>query len=315
MPQNGTLSGVHKNIQLAQETGSPVAAAEGNSGGETHATVGHGGGHSEGPPNPLAEYPALYYSLVAGLVFLTIAGIAFFTTRGLNRRTPSRKQAFIEQCVASITHFSRAAIGEGGEKFAPLVGTVFAFVLISNLMGVLPFVFNSPHGEGLASLLPAPTANLSMTIAVSLVVFLVVQAVGIKENGLGGYLKHFAGPVWWLSWLIFPIEFIGALVKPISLSIRLFGNVFGEETVIAVLVGLAVSALPAFLPIPFQFPMLVFGVFGSIVQAGVYTILTCAYIALSIGEHDSHGGHHEVDEFGAQVPGAIPAGAIANQAH
>ncbi|MES2463772.1 MAG: F0F1 ATP synthase subunit A [Armatimonadota bacterium] len=315
MPQNGTPNNVQKNIRLAQESGSPIGGHEAVPGGETHESVGHGGGH-EGPSNPLAEYPSLYYSLIAGIVFLVIAGIAVITTRSLNRRNPSRRQAFIEQCVASITHFSRAAIGDGGERFAPLIGTVFAFVLLSNLMGVLPFVFNSPHGEGLASLTPAPTSNLSMTIAVSLIVFFVVQYVGIKENGFGNYLKHFAGPVWWLSWLIFPIEFVGALVKPVSLSIRLFGNVFGEETVIAVLVALAASTLPAFLPIPFQFPMLVFGVFGSIVQAGVYTILTCAYIALAIGEHDSHGHHSPSDEFGADVPGGHnnPA-AIANQTH
>ena len=317
MPQNGTPNNVHEYRQVAQGMGSPATGHDESPVGATHETVGHGGGH-EAPPNPLAEYQPLYYSAIAGFVFLIIAGIAFFTTRGLNRRTPSRKQAFIEQCVASITHFCRAAIGDGGEKFAPLIGTVFAFVLISNLMGVLPFVIANPHHEPgvLASATPAPTSNLSMTLAVSLIVFLTVQYVGIKENGIGGYLKHFAGPVWWLSWLIFPIEFVGALVKPISLSIRLFGNVFGEETVIAVLVALGVSTLPAFLPIPFQFPMLVFGVFGSIVQAGVYTILTCAYIALSIGEHDSHGHHAPTDEFGAELPGASHAPAtIANQTH
>ena len=313
MPQNGTPNNVPKYRQIAQETGSPTMGHDELPAGATHETVGHGGGHEE-PHNPLAEYQPLYYSGIAGFVFLIIAGIAFFTTRGLNRRTPSRKQAFIEQCVASITHFSRAAIGDGGERFAPLIGTVFAFVLI----GVLPFVFANPsHEPGvLASATPAPTSNLSMTLAVSLIVFLVVQYVGIKENGIGGYLKHFAGPVWWLSWLIFPIEFVGALVKPISLSIRLFGNVFGEETVIAVLVALGVSTLPKFLPIPFQFPMLVFGVFGSIVQAGVYTILTCAYIVLSIGEHDDHGHHAPTDEFGAELPGAFHApAAIANQTH
>jgi len=155
-----------------------------------------------------------------------------------------------------------------------------------------------------------------MTIAISLIVFVVVQYVGIKSNGIGGYFKHFAGPIPALAPLIFPIEIVGALVKPVSLSIRLFGNIFGEETVIAVLVGLAVTSLPKFLPIPFQLPMVMFGVFGSIVQAGVYVILTCAYIALAIGEHDDHGHHHEVDEFGAQEPGGVHASyAIANQTH
>jgi F-type H+-transporting ATPase subunit a len=182
---------------------------------------------------------------------------------------------------------------------------VFTFVLVSNLMGVLPTVIGKSH-SGLLHLIPAPTSNLSMTLALALVVFIVVQMVGIRENGLGGYLKHFAGPIPALSPLMFPLEIIGALAKPLSLSIRLFGNVFGEETVIAVLVGLAVASLPAFFPIPFQFPMLAFGVFGSLVQAGVFTILTCAYISLSIGDHESHGHgseEHDVkDEFGAPVP-------------
>jgi F-type H+-transporting ATPase subunit a len=315
LPQNGTPNSIPENIRLAQETGSPANGNPEAPVGATHETVGHAGAH-EGPANPLAEYPSTYYSLVAGLVFLIIAGIAFFTTRGIRSRGPSRRQTFIEQCVESINHFCRVAIGDGGERFAPLIGTIFAFVLISNLMGVLPAVFNSPHHEGLASFLPAPTSNLSMTIAVSLIVFVVIQYVGIKENGLGGYLKHFAGPIWWLAPLIFPIEFIGALVKPVSLSIRLFGNVFGEETVIAVLVALGMTLIPGLPIIPIQFPMLIFGVFGSIVQAGVYAILTSAYIALAMGEHDDHGHHAPTDEFGAELPGPFHApAAIANQTH
>jgi len=308
LPQSGTPANIKQILQVAQETGgaSPAGIT-----GETHATVQH----EEGAGNLLAEHPSSYYTGVALLVFLFIVIFAFVTTRNLTTRGPSRAQTLIEQCVASMQHFCRQAIGEGGERFTPLIGTIFAFVLVSNLMGSLPAVFMKTH-EGVASFLPAPTANLSMTIAVSLVVFFVVQYVGIKENGIGGYLKHFAGPMPVLAPLIFPIEVIGALVRPVSLSIRLFGNVFGEETVVAVLVALAVSMLPKWLPVPLQFPMLVFGVFGSIVQAGVYVILTCAYIALAIGEHDSHGHHHEVDVFGAEEPGGPHAPyAIGNQTH
>lgn len=286
-----------------------VAQAEGGAGQEANEATGHEPTHAttehEGPHNPLAEHPAGYYSLMGLLAAIIIVVFAAVTTRNLTKRTPGRKQALIEQCVASIRVFCRNAIGEGGERFAPLVGTIFAFVLISNLFGILPFVAHKTP-EGLTSVTPAPTANLSMTLAISLIVFVVVQYVGIKENGIVGYLKHFAGPIKALSPLIFIIEIVGAFVKPISLSMRLFGNVFGEETVIAVLVGLAFTTLPAFLPIPFQFPMLMFGVFGSIVQAGVYTILTCAYIALSMGDHDDHGNgleHDDIkDEFGAHVP-------------
>lgn len=297
----------HKNIQVAQ-------AEEGEApghGGETHATVGvahHGGGH-EAPASPLAENPAFWYSIVALIPIAAVLGFGLFgTSKGTKKRAPSKRQTLLEQGVASITYFCRNAIGEGGERFAPLVGTVFAFVLVANLIGVLPTVFvnnhdATPQSPSLRHFFPAPTANLSMTLAISFWVFLVVNYVGIKENGFGGWLKHFAGPIPALAPLLFPIEFIGALVKPISLSIRLFGNVFGEEAVIAVLVSLSVAATGV---IPFQFPMLAFGVFGGLVQAAVYSILTCAYIALSIGDHDDHGHgaeHDDIkDEFGAHVP-------------
>jgi F-type H+-transporting ATPase subunit a len=290
-----------------------IIVAQAEAGGHeetgTHEAVGHGeGGHGEGAPNPLAEHSSWYYSGVGLFVALIIlVFVAVCRAGGLHKRLRSKGQALLEQGVASMNFFCRNAIGPGGERFTPLVATVFTFVLVSNLMGVLPTVFQKGHEAGsVLHVLPAPTANLSMTLALALVVFVVVQAVGIKENGLGGHLKHFAGPIPALSPLMFPLEIIGALAKPLSLSIRLFGNVFGEETVIAVLVGLAVLALPAFVPIPFQFPMLAFGVFGSLVQAGVFTILTCAYISLSLGDHDDHGHgaeHDDVkDEFGAHVP-------------
>lgn len=305
MPQVGGTP-QHNKPYIIVAQGASEEGVQGDA--ETHAAVEHGagGGHEEGPENPLAEHSPWYYSGVGLFVALIIVGFVLICRAGgLHTRLRSKGQALLEQGVESMNHFCRNAIGPGGEKFTPLIATVFTFVLVSNLMGVLPTVFGRSH-EGVLHLIPAPTSNLSMTIALALVVFIVVQAVGIRENGIGGHLKHFAGPIPALSPLMFPLEIIGALAKPLSLSIRLFGNVFGEETVIAVLVGLAVVALPKFPFIPFQFPMLAFGVFGSIVQAGVFTILACAYISLSLGDHDDHGHgaqHDDVkDEFGAPVP-------------
>lgn len=306
MPQLGTPQ---KTIIVAQagEHGVTPEAGAGAHGTETHASVGHGA--EAGPTSPLAEYSPYWYSGVGLIVFMIMVAFMAITTRNLTRRAPGKAQALVEQCVASMNHFCRNAIGPGGEKFAPFVGTMFAFILTSNLIGVLPLIFNKPHNEPpshapLASLWPAPTTNISVTFALGLIVFVVSLYVGIKENGIGGFFKHLAGPIWWLSWLIFPIELISFMVRPISLAMRLFGNIFGEEMVAAVLVTLAITMLPWFIPIPLQLPMLMFGVFGAIVQAGVFTILTCAYISLAIGEHGDHG---HGDDHGHDAHAAVAA--------
>lgn len=292
------------NGQQIELKGWQVAQAEPGAGGETPAagegtahtaTSGHeGGGHAE--HNPLAEHGPEYYSFVGlGIAVLLLAVIGS-KAQNPTARNPSKGQLLAEQMVASMRHFCKGIVGAGGERFAPLVGTLFAFILCSNLCGVIPLYWKK--GEGMAeSFTPAPTANLSMTIALGLIVFVVFNWEGIKANGLGGHLKHFAGPIPALAPLIFPIELIGALVRPISLGMRLFGNVFGEETVIAVLIAMAAATWV----IPFHVPMLAFGVFGSIVQAGVFAILTCSYISLSIGDHghDDHGHEHGEDSHGA----------------
>lgn len=271
-------------------------AAEGSHDEGTHAAVGHVGGHA-GPVrhDKLGEHVAEWYSVMGFLIALTLIVFARVRMGKLDVRRPSKGQLLIEQAVASITHFSKASIGHGGERFAPFVGVVFAFVLLSNLCGVLPMYW-LPTGEGMApawSFTPAPTANISVTFALGLIVFVMFNYEGIKANGVDGHLKHFAGPMPVLAPLIFPIELIGALVRPMSLAMRLFGNVFGEETVIAVLISMAALLTSGI--VPFQAPMLAFGVFGSVVQAGVFAILTCSYIALSIGDHGdhSHQGHGE----------------------
>jgi len=287
--EHGAQTGGHAAPVHGTEEHGAAAQTE----GPAHGTAAHGG-HEEGhSANPLAHHPSSYFSGIAVLSALILLALAVITTRNLQRRNPSKRQSLIEQAVESITVFTVKAIGPGAERYVPLVATVFSFILVSNLFGVLPTVLAKSGEAELAHVLPSPTANLSMTIALALVVFVVVQAEGIRANGIGGHIKHFMGPIPALAPLLFPLELIGALAKPISLSIRLFGNVFGEETVIAVLVSMAVYLLPIWLPIPFQLPMLVFGVFGSIVQAGVFTILTCAYIALSLGEHSEHAEHHD----------------------
>jgi F-type H+-transporting ATPase subunit a len=263
---------------------------------EHGAPEGHGAEHVA--TSPLKAHAAEYYSIIGFLVGLAIILFIGAKAKTISARKPVRGQLLMEQAVASMRHFCRGAIGEGGEKYAPLIGTIFAFVLCANLCGVLPFYINQ-HSPGAEphSLTPAPTANLSMTLALGFIVFVVFNVVGIKANGIKNYLAHFAGPIPALAILMFPIEIVGVLVRPISLAMRLFGNVFGEETVIAVLIGMAAGTFI----IPLQAPMLAFGVFGSVVQAGVFAILSCSYIALAIGDHghDESHGHDAHGEPGA----------------
>jgi F-type H+-transporting ATPase subunit a len=289
--------------QATEQVGGEPHASSDTHAGNTHASAGHGGGHHAAP---LGEHFADWYSGVGLFVGLAVLVFAKSRMGRLTARNPSKGQLLIEQAVASITHFSQAMIGHGGERFAPFIGTVFAFVLCSNLCGVLPMYWwpfkhdpSNPAEVPMAawSFTPAPTANISMTFALGFIVFVLFNAEGIRANGLGGHLKHFAGPMPALAPLIFPIELIGALVRPVSLAMRLFGNVFGEETVIAVLIMMAASLTMGI--IPFQAPMLAFGVFGSVVQAGVFAILTCSYIALSIGDHGHDHADHGHEEHGA----------------
>jgi F-type H+-transporting ATPase subunit a len=247
---------------------------------------GHGGGHEGGIIHPGSWIHWLYTLHIlpkhipeeVTIAFLTaiVLGLgAFLLTRNL-QIIPSKVQAALELVVSGLNNFVTDLIGPDGPKHLPIVGTAFIYIFTMNIMGLVPGW-------------KAATANLHVTAALALSVFLYVQYQGIKANGLGGYLKHFAGEPAWLAPLNFPIHVIGEFAKPLSLSIRLFGNLFGEDTVILVLMGMGIAMLPMF-PIPLHAPMYFFGVFTSFVQALVFSILTSVYIA-SVTAHHDHGGH------------------------
>ena len=163
-------------------------------------------------------------------------------------------------------------IGKQGRQFLPLVGTVGLFILTSNLLGNLPGF-------------QAPTANWNTTVALALTVFVWYNYAGIRKHGLAGYLKHFCGPIWWLAPIIFPIEFIGHLARPVSLSVRLFGNIFGEESVIGILLSLAWLVMPYMIWLGVMLPL---SLFTAVVQTFVFIMLTMVYIAGAVEE-----GHGE----------------------
>jgi F-type H+-transporting ATPase subunit a len=153
-------------------------------------------------------------------------------------------------------------MGPKAKRFIPLIGTLFLFILLSNLIGLVP---------GFAS----PTTNLNTNAACAVIVFSATHYYGIKENGLV-YLKHFMGPIWWLAILMVPLELVGHLVRPVSLSLRLFGNMNGDHMVLQIFSDL----------VPFGVPVvfIVLGMFVSFIQALVFTLLSILYISGAV-EH------------------------------
>ncbi len=233
-------------------------------------------------PNSIIPEPSKWHQpdLIPNTFFavLVLAILFFFATRKLKKIPEGKGQTLLELFVGGITDFFGGILGDHGKKYVPFVGSFFIFILSLNYLGLIPGF-------------QAPTADLNTTIALGITAVLGVQIIAIKENGIVGYLKHLIGNPPWLGFLMFPIEVIGQLSRAGSLAIRLFGNIFGEESVIIQLTGLGIIAIGSFfLPIPTQVPMLFFGLFGGFLQAFVFTLLTSIYIVLFI-EHDEEAHH------------------------
>ena len=225
----------------------------------------------------LEKYPDwVEISLLSWMVILFLSGISIYLTRDL-KQIPGRAQAFAEWIVEFFESFVVGIVGDHGRKFVPYVGSLFMFILFQNMLIQIPG-FN------------APTANANTTVSLAVITFIIVQFHGVSVNGIKGYLHHFAGSPhdvtgWALAPLMFPLELIGEFAKPLSLSMRLFGNITGEDTVIIILMGLAVHSLYY---IPVHIPMAFFGIFGGTVQALVFSMLTCIYLKIMSGHGEEH---------------------------
>lgn len=197
------------------------------------------------------------------MLFLTI--ISFLATRNL-QRIPSGLQNIMEFVIESLINFLAGIMGEArAKKYLPLLASLFITILISNYSGILPGAGHTPG-------LKAPTSNWSVTLGLAIVVFLAVQFYGFQARG-PGYLKHFFEPLPFM----FPLNIIEQFTRVLSLSLRLFGNVYGEEMVVAGLFAL----VPLFVPIPMQALGLLFG----FIQAFVFTLLAAIYISEATEVH------------------------------
>ena len=261
---------------------------------DTSSTESHSDDHSHRSwlswlsqllPNSIIPEPDGWHQpdLIPNTFFAVLVLVIFFVlvTRKLKRIPEGKGQTLLELFVGGIIDFFGGILGEHGKKYVPFVGSFFIFILSLNYLGLIP---------GFQS----PTADLNTTLALGITAVLGVQIIAIKENGIGGYLKHLMGNPPWLGVLMFPLEVIAQLSRAGSLAVRLFGNIFGEESVIIQLTLLAGSiVLFGLIPIPVQVPMMFFGLFGGFLQAFVFTVLTSIYIVLFI-EHgeEAHEAHH-----------------------
>jgi F-type H+-transporting ATPase subunit a len=194
------------------------------------------------------------------LVMIILFFVILFLTRGMKVNPDRKRQHIIEMIVFFVIDLLESIIGKGARKYLPLVGTLFIFILFLNLSWFIPTM-------------KPPTMDLSTTAAFAVTTIIVIQAIAIVNKGIGGYVKHFFEPLPFL----FPLNVIEELVKPFSLALRLFGNMFGEEMVVVILFIL----LPLVLPTPIQ----LLGVLMGTIQALVFTMLPTVYIATFLHGH------------------------------
>jgi len=195
------------------------------------------------------------------LIMLMLVLLSIAATKGL-KAVPSGLQNFMEVVIGGIENMLVETMGEHGKPFFPLIATLALFILVSNLIGLVPGFY-------------PPTANVNTTCACAVIVFVTTHIVGIKEHG-AGYIKHFLGPILWLAPMMFFIEVIGHFSRIISLTLRLFGNMNGHELVLIIFFGLAPFLVPL--------PMMLMGILVSFIQAFVFMLLAMIYIQGSL-EH------------------------------
>jgi F-type H+-transporting ATPase subunit a len=288
----------HGAVVVGQAAKHAAAAAHAAAGHETaaHTAADVHGGISEVPnvitllSNRWHDHPAVaWLHQWENLVFSLLVGalLVFITWRYARRPSivPGGWQNVLELLVEALDGLVRRVIGPGGRKHTPLIGTLFLYIWIMNLSGLVPGFKSS-------------TSSLNTTIGLATVVFFYVHWVGIREQGLLKYLDHLAGSPrdvagWLLVPLMLPLHVMGEIIRPVSLSLRLGLNVFAEDVLLGQLVLLGLGAGVA-LHLPIGVPIQLFAIplilIFSTVQALVFSLLTAVYISL-MSPHDT-AEHH-----------------------
>lgn len=196
---------------------------------------------------PVTETVVVTWVIMAGLI-----AFGYFAGRNLNK-LPDPFHNVVEIFYEGLEGLVKASMGEGKEGYVPYMGTLTMFILISNLIGLL--------------FLREPTADLSTTLALAGITFMLTQYEGIKGKGLVGYIKGFFEPLP----LMFPLNIIGAIATPMSMAFRLFGNILGG----LIIMGLVYSVMPIVIPAPLHF---YFDLFAGVLQAFIFVMLTMTFV-------------------------------------
>ena len=232
------------------------------------AALGALGFHLD-PAHPIPPFMVMILIIVLGLT-----GLCLFVRSRLSVEHPGKLQILMEDGVQALVGMMEQWIGPKGPRYLPLVGTLFVFILCSNYLGLVPGFM-------------APTSSINVTLGCALTIWVYYHFHGFKEQGVVNYIKHFAlppGSPIWMAPLMFIIEIISHLSRVMSLSLRLFGNIFGEELVIAILFGL----VPFIIPLPMMF----LGLITGGLQAFIFVLLSIIYLQGAVAvehEHDEHG--------------------------
>lgn len=219
--------------------------------------------------------PAHTLALVVGSLVMIVIGLVYRAqlSSAKNYIVPDKRisaRNLVEALGQMMYGTSKTVMGEeSAKKYFSYIIFVFFYILINNLIGILPGSMSS-------------TQNLNTTLALGLFTFIYFNFQGIRAVGFVNYMKHFAGPMPALAILIFPIEIISVSVRPLSLALRLRGNMDGDHLIL----GIFSELVPYIVPIPFY----AMGIFVGFLQAFVFTLLTMIYIGMATAHHD-HGDH------------------------
>jgi len=236
------------------------------------ATALAAGGHEAFSWFQLLPPFAPQYVLSAIMIAVLLVAVSVFSFAGKKPADLVIPEArltvrnLFELILSFLVTLAEDIIGHKAKRYVPLLATCFIFILFMNLLGLIP---------GFAP----PTDKMNITVGLAVVIFLSTHYYGVKEHGIA-YFKHFLGPVWWMAPIMLPIEIVSHLARPLSLSLRLFGNITGDHLVVAIFLGL----------VPFVVPSIFYGlgVFVSFMQAFIFTVLSMIYISGAVAHEEEH---------------------------